>query len=395
MTATLTMSDADGSQAGAATRRDLTVEVSADMAAAEGVWRALESVGSASPYQRFDWVSAYVAHAGRAERIRIAIVRDADQPVMLLGLSISHRRGLRIASGVGGKHANFHLPLASGSGALSQQEMGGVLREIGRRLSLDLFTFANVPTHWGGRASAFATGGMASSSNAYATRLDPDPEATAQRVLSTQSRKRLRQKERYLAKLGTVGFLAPSSDAEIDRVLKAFFRQKEQRFRTLGIADPFLAPEQRAFIYAASRPRAEGTAALQLYALTLDDVIVSTFGGAIDAHRISGMFLSFEEGHEAARYSPGDVLVSRIIAESCRRGLDVFDLGVGEARYKGTFCNVTQNLVDVVVPVTLRGRLSASLIRSALGLKRRIKQDPRAMRWVALIRRAKPTISRS
>ncbi len=392
MTATLTMSDVAGSQA-IAIVRDLSIEIAADMAATEGVWRALENDGAASPYQRFDWVAAYLAHAGRAERTRIAVVRDADRPVMLLALSISRRQGLTIASGIGGKHANFHMPLMSGSGGLSEHEMRGVLHQIGRRLALDLFAFANVPTHWGGRACGFAAGGRPSASNAYATPLDPDPEVTAQRVLSTQSRKRLRQKERYLAKLGTVGFLAASNEAEIERVLEAFFRQKEERFRTLGIADPFLAPEQRAFIRAAARPGPDGTAALQLYALSVDDVVVSTFGGAIDPRRISGMFLSFEEGHEAARFSPGDVLVSRVIAESCRRGLDVFDLGVGEARYKGTFCNVTQTLVDVVVPVTVRGRVSASLMRGALAVKRWIKQDPRAMRWVALIRRAKPTLS--
>lgn len=394
MTATLTISDDGGSQACAAVRRDLRVELIADMAAIEGVWRAMEAEGSASPYQRFDWVAAYLTHAGRTEQTRIAVVRDADRPVMLLGLSISDRRGLTIASGIGGKHANFHMPLTSGSGAPSEHETVGVLREIGRRLGLDLFAFANVPTEWAGRANGFAAGGRPSASNAYATPLEFDPEATAQRALSSASRKRLRQKERYLAKLGTVGFLPASSDAEIERVLDAFFRQKEERFRALGIADPFLAPEQRAFIRAASRPGPDGPAALQLYALTIDDVVVSTFGGAIDHRRISGMFLSFQEDHEAARFSPGDVLVSRVIADSCRRGLDVFDLGVGEARYKGTFCNVTQTLVDVLVPVTVRGRVAASLIRGALALKRRIKQDSRAMRWIALLRRARPTLSR-
>lgn len=393
MAVTLTMSDAATSQPGAAIRRDLSVELAADIAAVEDVWRALEAVGSASPYQRFDWVAAYLAHAGEAERIAVAVVREAGRPLMLLALSISRRRGLVVASGIGGKHANFHMPLLSGPGALSERETGDVLREIGRRLAIDLFAFANVPAQWGGRACALAAGGRPSASNAYATPLDPDPEITARRAFSTQTRKRLRQKERHLASLGTVAFLTASSESEIERVLGAFFRQKEERFRALGIADPFLAPEQRAFIRAASRPGPNGTAAIVLYALSVDDVIVSTFGGAVDSHRISGMFLSFEDGHEAARYSPGDVLVSRVIADSCRRGLATFDLGVGEARYKRSFCDVTETLVDVVVPVTVRGRLSASLIRSALALKRRIKQSPRGMRWVALARRARPTTS--
>jgi CelD/BcsL family acetyltransferase involved in cellulose biosynthesis len=101
------------------------------------------------------------------------------------------------------------------------------------------------------------------------------------------------------------------------------------------------------------------------------------------------MFISFEACKEATKYSPGDILVSRVIREQCLRGRAVFDLGVGEARYKHTFCDETVELVDVFLPVSTRGRIYALARRGLAGLKRRVKQNPRAMALVARLRRAK------
>jgi CelD/BcsL family acetyltransferase involved in cellulose biosynthesis len=101
------------------------------------------------------------------------------------------------------------------------------------------------------------------------------------------------------------------------------------------------------------------------------------------------MFISFEACKEATKYSPGDILVSRVIREQCLRGRTVFDLGVGEARYKYTFCDETVELVDVFLPVSTRGSLYALARRGLAGLKRRVKQNPRAMALVARLRRAK------
>lgn len=112
-------------------------------------------------------------------------------------------------------------------------------------------------------------------------------------------------------------------------------------------------------------------------------------GGAADPNRLSGMFISFEACKEATKFSPGDILVSRVVREQCLRGRRHFDLGVGEARYKRTFCNEAVPLVDVFLPVSARGRLYALARRGLAGLKRRIKRNPRAMQLVARLRRAK------
>ena len=78
---------------------------------------------------------------------------------------------------------------------------------------------------------------------------------------------------------------------------------------------------------------------MRLVALTLNGKPVAIFGGVQDAQRYSGMFTSFTDDADLARYSPGEQLVCDLVRLCCERGLNVFDLGVGEARYKKIWCN--------------------------------------------------------
>jgi CelD/BcsL family acetyltransferase involved in cellulose biosynthesis len=92
---------------------------------------------------------------------------------------------------------------------------------------------------------------------------------------------------------------------------------------------------------------------------------------------------------EIARCSPGEILVSAIIRRECERGRTGFDLGVGEARYKRVFCNEVEQLADNVVGITAPGKLYGAVLTAAIDGKRWFKANPRAMRLLAWMRRAR------
>src|SRR5829696_7754551 len=152
-----------------------------DFAAAEALWRDLETAGTGSPYQRFDWQKAYVEAmaADGAFEPRVVQVRDGlGRVLLLLPLGIERQQGLRIGAPIGGKHANYHMPLVAHGAALpSPAELRALLREVGRALRLDAFVFANLPLSWHGIANPLAEGGRPSPSNGYRLSLSPDAEA--------------------------------------------------------------------------------------------------------------------------------------------------------------------------------------------------------------------------
>lgn len=375
---------------------ELRIEVLSGLAQAERAWRSFEAGAVLSPYQRFDWSAAFAAATGAEDAVRTALVRDGTgRTVALLPFVLSHRYGLRIASAIGDKHANFNLPpMRAGFGAgADRNALATLFRRIGTEIGADAISVDHVPTRWAGEPVPLALLGLPSANTAREVRLDADPEATALRSMSNEARKRLRNKERGLAKSGVVTFARAETEAGIEEALDVFFRQKEVRFAQLGIADPFLDLGIREFIRHASLAQlASGSPAIELYVLRVGSEIVSVLGGAADGQRLSGMFISFEDREEVTKYSPGDILVSRIVRDQCTRGRSYFDLGTGEARYKRTFCDEEVALVDILLPITWRGQLFVAARAAAIAAKRRVKESERAMTAVRLIRRARALV---
>ncbi|HWG03568.1 MAG TPA: GNAT family N-acetyltransferase, partial [Beijerinckiaceae bacterium] len=120
---------------------------------------------------------------------------------------------------------------------------------------------------------------------------------------------------------------------------------------------------------------AQNEAAIEFHALTVGDRIVATFAGGEHRGRFHGMVNSFDRDPDIARSSPGDLLVSRIIEEKCRIGLKRFDLGIGEGRYKDTWCDRRESLFETIVPISIRGRMFALAESLRVKTKRAIKQN--------------------
>ena len=373
----------------------LRLDVVSDVRALEEIWRELETAGVASPYQRFDWVTAYVASRREMAgfNARFVVIRDrTGEPLMLLPLEI--RRGAvgRIADVVGAKHANFHAPLLRAGAArqLGPAEMRAVLIDAGRQIGLDAYAFTNLPVAWRGEPNPLAIGGRPSPSNGYKLTLAADAEATLGRAFSKDTRKKLRRKEKALTEIGPVAHRVARSPGEADAMLDTFLHLKRARFRELGIANPFEEPETERFLRAASRAGlGRGSPALELHALAVGERLVAVFGAATDPTRCSGMMIAFDPEPAVARTSPGDLLLTHVVRAQCLAGRETFDLGVGEARYKSSLCDETEELVDVSLPVTWRGRLHAAAAGAYRTAKHRVKQTPWMWRAVAAARRLK------
>src|SRR3954453_9229207 len=95
--------------------RIASIDVIRDLAGAEPIWRGMEGAKqSCTPYQRFDFVSAWQRNAGEREGFTpfIVIAYDAERrPLMLLPLAVRHLYGARCASFMGGKHSTFNMAL--------------------------------------------------------------------------------------------------------------------------------------------------------------------------------------------------------------------------------------------------------------------------------------------
>lgn len=355
-------------------------------------WLALEANGLSTPYQRFDWVKAYAQHALAADGVALKIVRvrsTGGRALAMLPLAIRRRNGLTTASFVGGKHANFHMGVYDPvfAARLDEPAARQMLRDAAMAMGgVDAFILHCQPVGWNGITNPLARiNAQASPSQAYRLPLLSDCEATLANSMSSHARKKHRNKRARFAELGRSRLVVAGTAAEQAQILDAFFRQKAVRLAQMNIADPFSDPSIRRFL-----TQAAANGAVELAALELNDRLVATYIGAVHQGRFSGMATSFEPDPAIMKLSPGEILLIELIRVQCRKGLKLLDLGVGEARYKATICNQTEELVDSFVAITPKGHLAASASRQLQSIKRAIKASPLASGLVARLRKLGP-----
>lgn len=373
------------SQTRLASRQDWrSVTVTADIASLEESWRGFEARALLTPYQAYGWVSGFARTIGRANDmdLRYAVLRDgSDEPLAILPLVVTRRLGTRFAGFIGGKHANYHMGIYDRAFAAALDAAGAraMLADVAAALGgLDAFVFMNQPVRWEGiinPLAALAAG--PSPSSAYKLALNSsDCEGTLRRSISSHAHKKMKNKRNRFASFGPSRVAKADSPNEVARILGAFLDQKAARFQAMGIPNPFDEKGVREFLEQSSLPVNGAAPALELYSLDVEGRSVATYIGTQQGGRFSGMATSFDMEGEIAKSSPGEILLVDLIKLKCQEGVAVFDLGVGEARYKTTICDDKDDLVDSFVPLTGKGRAFATFARAKRAAKRRIKASP-------------------
>jgi CelD/BcsL family acetyltransferase involved in cellulose biosynthesis len=360
------------------------VEVFDSFRAVEREWRALEQGQTATPYQRFDFVNAWQDNVGiRLEaKARPVIAYDSDQRViMVLPLVVRAFGPLRIACFPGGKHANFNMPLWRRDFASSarREDVKGILSLLAKRDStLDVLALNQQPLDWNGATNPFALLPRQPAVNECPL-LTIDPRAPSARIGSSFRRK-LNGKERKLQALPGYRYIVARTEADATRLLDAFFAIKPLRMAEQKIRNVFAEPGTEAFIrHACLNGLTAGKAVIELHGLECDAEVIAIFAGVGDGHRFSTMFNTYTMS-EAARNSPGLVLIRNMIEYNAKLGFSSFDFGVGTDEYKLQFCrDERQPLFDSFVALSARGQIATKAMSLETGLKRLVKRSPRAM----------------
>lgn len=365
------------------------VEVTRDPAAAFAIWEELEALAPISIYQTRAFLIPWLETLGAARKITPLFIAAKDhdgRPVMLLCLGVRTTGPFRIGSFLGENASNFDMPLWRPDVVWTRKDVETLLQQAISLLGAeapDVFALREQPLEWKGVRNPFALLPHQRSPNVVpAAKLEADSKKYFASKLSANARKKLRQHEMWLTDLrGPVEVIRNDTIAHADSILVAFFSQRIARFREQGIEADFSDPAMQAFWTKLVRPSA-APAAVEFYALTAGGHIVATIAGAAHAGCFSAIVNSIDMNPEIARFSPGTLLFSKLIALQCDKAVEHFDCGPGEAHYKMRYCDQMIDLFDVFVPVRVQGRVFAGLRASGLQLKRAIKQNPRLFQTI-------------
>lgn len=352
------------------------VAVFSDPAEALALWRDLDPELCASFYQSENFVLRWLEYCGRrrgAAPFFIAAYDASGAGVALLPLALFRFGPLRVAQFIGGGHANYNLGLFRSPAEFSTAELRRLLREAARQApeGPHLYRLLNLPLAWRGAANPLCQlPHRPSADRAYAAALMDDGEAFLAAHLSGEQRKKWRKKAKRLAHMWAVQFLRAETPELAKRVLDAYFEQKSQTLP--GFAQASRADGTRAFHEALA-----ASGALELYAMMLDGRIVATFGAGLCGGRLQGLINSYDGDPDIARSSPGNLLIAHVVRDACARKHTAFDLGLGDAPYKTTFCNEIEPMANVILATGVAGALARPLFEAASTLKAMLKRRKR------------------
>jgi CelD/BcsL family acetyltransferase involved in cellulose biosynthesis len=214
----------------------------------------------------------------------------------------------------------------------------------------------------------------------------PGDEPTVR--ISNSMRSRLRSKERKLKALPGYRYGVASSDAEIQRLLDAFFRIKPLRMAEQKLPNVFAEPGVEDFIRQACMAKlASGGHAIDIHALECDAEVIAIFAGVADGHRFSMMFNTYTMS-ENAKHSPGLILMRDIVDHYAGLGYQALDLGIGSDEYKRLFCKSDEPIFDSFIPLSARGKLAAAAMSGINRAKHVVKHNPALLQMAQRLRGA-------
>lgn len=361
--------------------RVAAVDILSDMSRAEAIWRDLESRrASQTPYQRFDFLSAWQRQVGEREELSplIVVAWDAERkPLGLLPLARGRKHGVAVASFMGGKHANFNMAVWDRDFAASatRADLEALVAAIAQGADADLLTLYRQPRIWRELSNPMALLPHQSSANDCPL-LTMEPGASPQARISNSFRRRLRGKERKLEPLPGYRYHVAETDADITRLLDWFFRVKPLRMAEQKLPDVFADPGIADFIREACATRlAAGNRVIDIHALECDEEVIAIFAGVADGHRFSMMFNTYTMSG-SSKYSPGLILMRDIIDYYAGLNYRALDLGIGADDYKRLFCKGDEPIFDSFIPLSARGRIAATAMSALNRAKRMVKQNP-------------------
>ena len=371
---------------------EFSIRTESDPHRVADIWRTLQENAFGTLFTSYEWLSSWYDHVGRQRGIEALIVVGEvnGEPAFLLPLSITRKAGglLRICRFLGDFHGNQNSGLWRRDilAGIHVQSLRKVLLKVAASHRIDLFDLKYVPETIDERIHPLICPHAIESLNAvHAFPLEASFEKVYKARRSSSARKKLRTKERKLAETGKVRHRRAEDPATALHFLETLITQRGLRQASSGIPNVFDAPDMRAFLTEQLvRSMEARDNRCMIYGLEVDGDVRATYLCGMQYERFHAYTNSICE--DAGVYSPGDLLLLHVIADACRLGATSFDFGLGAERYKTSWAD-REALMDVALPVTLKGRAAIVAIRRIRDLRRTIRNTPALWSLVRKLRR--------
>jgi len=375
---------------------EISFRIYTSLAAAEDEWRRFEQTAVGTPFQSYEWLTAWHRHIGiRAGVVPVIVVGrfPTGETAFILPLAIDKGLAIKRLRWLGQDLCDYNAPLLARdfSRRLSPENFRVVWRKLQAQMQSDAQTrhdwieFEKMPETIGVEVNPFVGLELTPhSSSAHIMQLGGDWETFYRAKRSSATRRHDRSKRRHMAQFGDIRFITTTNAADARATLETLMRQKSLALARKGISDMFARPGYREFfldfgsnpatqhLVHVSRIEVGATDAAANFAIVHDNCYYHILSSYCDGR--------------LARLGPGALHLRELMGHAINLGLRKFDFTIGDERYKSEWCDERLRLFDYCAAATWRGLPASALSAARLRLKRYVKQTPAVWRAVSQLR---------
>ncbi len=338
---------------------------------------------AASPFQKPVWLAQWYATLGRRRDVQpiIAIVRErsSGDPVALfplVGHAAGNRRIVQFADlGI----TDYNAPLLFAGAPTTRAGAVAMLQALTDALERegDLLRLIKMPAMIGSMTNPLALLPSAETSplGSNLVRIDGSWESY-HRSLDGKVRRELERSWRLFVRDGVdARFVRASDPGEAKRILAQLSGLQRERITSLG--KPYVLDEEGCHdFYERLIEQGLGSGYTVVTALISGEFDVVAGLLSVSDGRSLAMLRLGQAGGAWARCSPGRLLFDRTMHAMHAAGLTEFDFTIGDYAYKETFRVERTPLVDVIRPLTLRGRATFGFERAGMRTREHLRSMP-------------------
>lgn len=318
-------------------------------------WEALQASKTACIYQSYDWVN--IACKTFESKNTPFIVSGKDKSGLQFILPMVIEEGfIKTLRWIGGSHANICSGMYSKN--FLEKADKNIIEETFKLISASLggIVIANLnnqPLELSSRPNPLLhLPHQASVNIMYDIDLTLGMDGILDSGSGKRKRKLWRKQNRVAEKMGGFELVIPQTKEDITQALKEFKTFKAARFKDLGIKDIFAEDESINFlIQLAHQPMKDDIQQFRIFQLKI--------GGETRAIYAVGIFGDYCQAYvnavkydEFAEQSPGEMIMYAMLENLIEQGYKKLDMGVGNERYKRSWCPGQHDLFDTIRPMT-------------------------------------------
>lgn len=332
-----------------------SVSVHADWRPLESTWRTLEMHGTATTFQRYDWIAPWYATviASRlAKPVIVSVTRGNDPaPVMLLPLALHVEKRLKTMTFADLRVSDYVAPVLAPDHGLTPASFAELWNLVLKALpSCDLVRLRKIPEQIGGVSNplAWLKGCTPYSASAYGVAIRAPFADASREIIGSKMFRKIRSSWTRLCTEAPVRFEVHEGSETANALFETFVAQRQARFRALQRRDIFDDTNWCGFYRALTRGT-HGRPIAVLSALLSDGAPIATNFGVVFNNVFHDLAQGFVPGH-LDRYSPGTLLNYRTMEWAAEHGLSYYDFTVGDEPYKRHFGAVECPLFEWISP---------------------------------------------